>query len=92
MHHNIMKKIIFILSFFVLAIALQAQEFQVGDLYYKVTSNSTPYTAEVVKMSKKSRVTTLDIPEQVDYNGITYAVTSLGEKCFKKCKWNIIFL
>ena len=81
-----MKKIIFILSFFVLAIALQAQEFQVGDLYYKVTSNSTPYTAEVVKMSKKSRVTTLDIPEQVDYNGITYAVTSLGEKCFKKCK------
>ena len=81
-----MKKIIFILSFFVLAIALQAQEFQVGDLYYKVTSNSIPYTAEVVKMSKKSRVTTLEIPEQVDYNGITYTVTSIGDECFKKCK------
>ena len=81
-----MKKIIFILSFFVLAIALQAQEFQVGDLYYKVTSNSTPYTAEVVKMSKKSRVTTLDIPEQVNYNGVIYTVTSIGDQCFKKCK------
>ena len=82
-----MKKIIFILSFFVLAIALQAQEFQVGDLYYKVTSNSTPYTAEVSKLSKKSRLTTLDIPEMVDYKGTTYTVTSLREKAFRKSQY-----
>ena len=81
-----MKKIISILCLFVIASALRAQEFQVGELYYRVTSNSTPYTVEVAKLSKKSRVTTLDIPEKVDYNGTTYTVTSIGDECFKKCK------
>ena len=52
-----MKKIISILCLIVIASALQAQEFQVGELYYRVTSNSTPYTVEVAKLSKKSRVT-----------------------------------
>ncbi|MEE0922558.1 MAG: leucine-rich repeat protein [Paludibacteraceae bacterium] len=37
-------------------------------------------------MSKKSRVTTLDIPEQVNYNGVIYTVTGIGDQCFKKCK------
>lgn len=82
-----MKKIISILCLFVIASALRAQEFQVGELYYRVTSNSTPYTVEVSKLSKKSRVTTLDIPEKVDYNGTTYSVTSLGEKAFRKSKY-----
>ena len=82
-----MKKIIFILSYFVLAIALQAQEFQVGDLYYKVTSNTTPYTVEVSKLSNASRLTSVDIPEKVDYNGVTYIVTSLGQEAFKKSKF-----
>ena len=81
-----MKKIISILCLFVIASALRAQEFQVGELYYRVTSNSTPYTVEVAKLSKKSRVTTLDIPEKVDYNGTTYTVTSIGDECFKKSK------
>ena len=85
-----MKKIISILCLIVIASALQAQEFQVGELYYRVTSNSTPYTVEVAKLSKKSRVTTLDIPEKVDYNGTTYTVTSIGDECFKKCKSLIV--
>ena len=82
-----MKKIISILCLIVIASALQAQKFQQGDLYYTITSNSAPYTVEVSKLSKKSRLTTLDIPEQVDYNGITYTVTSLGEEAFKKSKF-----
>ena len=82
-----MKKIISILYFIVIAFALQAQEFQVGDLYYTITSHTAPYTVEVSKLSKKSQVTTLDIPEKVDYNGTTYTVTSLGEEAFKKSKF-----
>lgn len=81
-----MKKIIGILSFLVLTISLQAQKFQVGDLYYTITSHTAPYTVEVSKLSSKSKATTLDIPETVDYNGTTYSVTSLGNECFKKCK------
>lgn len=82
-----MKKIFNLISFVVLATTLQAQDFQVGDLYYKVTSNTTPYTVEVSKLSNASRLTSVDIPEKVDYNGITYIVTSLGQEAFKKSKF-----
>ena len=82
-----MKKIFGILSFLVLTISLQAQKFQVGDLYYTITSHTAPYTVEVSKLSKKSEVRTLDIPEKVNYKGITYTVTSLGEKAFRKSKF-----
>ena len=82
-----MKKIISILCLIVIASALQAQKFQQGDLYYTITSNSAPYTVEVSKLSKKSRATTLDIPETVDYKGTTYTVTSLREKAFRKSQY-----
>ena len=82
-----MKKIISILCLIVIASALQAQKFQQGDLYYTITSNSVPYTVEVSKLSKKSRLTTLDIPETVDYKGTTYTVTSLREKAFRKSQY-----
>ena len=70
--------------------SLWAQRFQSGDLYYKITSNSEPYTVEVtyeilLGNYNYSGLTTATIPETVTYNGITYSVTSIGEGAFWEC-------
>lgn len=65
-----------------------AYDFQVGELYYNITSNTEPYTAEV--SSKLSTYPYNDgvtpaiiiIPETVTYNDITYEVTSIGDQAF----------
>ena len=82
-----MKRFSILFLYLIVSCIILAQKFQQGDLYYTITSNSAPYTVEVSKLSKKSRLTTLDIPEQVDYNGITYTVTSLGEEAFRKSRY-----
>ena len=51
---------------------LWAQRFQVGDLYYNITSNSVPYTVEV--SGAVSSITSAIIPSIVTYNGTTYAL------------------
>ena len=60
---------------------LWAQDFQVGDLFYNITSSSEPYTAEVVGADWRP-ITTANIPETVEYNGIIYTVTSIGKTAF----------
>ena len=69
---------------------LWAQRFQVGDLYYNVTSDTVPYTVEVTYQYKESDInysgfTEVTIPSSVSYNNITYNVTSIGEDAFYKC-------
>ena len=64
--------------------ALWAQRFQVGDLYYNITSSSEPYTVEVTKNGIYT-LTSVVIPASVEYNGITYAVASIGESAFYAC-------
>lgn len=63
---------------------LWAQRFQVGDLYYNITSSSEPYTVEVTKNGIYT-LTSVVIPASVEYNGITYAVASIGESAFYAC-------
>ena len=59
--------------------------FQVGDLYYNITSDSKPYTVEVTYKSKKIptsggypqfntdwHIDSVSIPESIYYNGKTY--------------------
>ena len=72
------------------ASSLWAQRFQVGDLYYNVTSDTVPYTVEVTYQYKESDInysgfTEVTIPSSVSYNNITYNVTSIGEDAFYKC-------
>ena len=69
---------------------LWAQRFQVGDLYYNITSDTVPYTVEVTYQYKESDInysgfTEVTIPSSVSYNNITYNVTSIGEDAFYKC-------
>ena len=70
---------------------LWAQRFQSGDLYYNITSNSSPYTVEVTYENwfmedNYSNLTTVTIPETVTYNGNTYHVTNIGAEAFWACE------
>ena len=59
-------------------------------LYYNITSNVEPYTVEVTSETGRGYNTPptgeLEIPESVEYNSITYSITSIGEKAFYYCK------
>ena len=67
---------------------LWAYDFQSGDLYYNITSDTT---VEVTSQSpsypfnKGVTFTTATIPETVIYNGTTYSVTSIGNFAFYDC-------
>ena len=63
---------------------LWAYDFQSGDLYYKITSSSEPFTVEVTNNGTYT-LTSAVIPSSVEYNGITYAVTSIGQDAFYAC-------
>ena len=83
-----MRKLFFLFLALVATTALLASDFQSGDLYYNITSSSTPYTVEVTYKGLRANYsnTTLVIPSSVEYNGITYTVTSIGAQAFMNCK------
>ena len=60
---------------------LWAYDFQSGDLYYNITSETT---VEVTR-GDYSNLTTATIPDTVTHNGTTYSVTSIGERAFHDC-------
>ncbi len=85
-----MKKFLSILFATTLAVQAWAYDFQSGDLYYNITSNAEPYTAQVTWqyqfISKNySGLSIITIPEKVTNNGIEYSVTSIGEYAFYNC-------
>ena len=85
-----MKKLFTLLLALVAITALWAYDFQSGDLYYRITSNSAPYTVEVTYQHYSSAynysgLTTAAIPSTVTYNGTTYSVTSIGYNAFDDC-------
>ena len=83
-----MKKILSLILALVAATTLWAYDFQSGDLYYNITSDTT------VEVTSKSSsypynegvtFTTATIPETVIYDGTTYSVTSIGNQAFDGC-------
>ncbi|MEY3499499.1 MAG: hypothetical protein RL308_1168 [Bacteroidota bacterium] len=73
-----MKKIIFILFAVVSWQYSNAQNFNVGGIYYNVTS---PTTVEV-GLQGQGVIGTKTIPAQVTYNSSIYSVTSIGDYAF----------
>ena len=61
--------------------ALWAYNFQSGDLYYNITSETT---VEVTR-GDYSNLTTATIPDIVTHDGTTYSVTSIGNYAFQNC-------
>ncbi len=67
--------------------SLWAYDFQSGDLYYNMTSDTTVEVTYLEEYSSENYagLTTATIPETVNYNGITYSVTSIGDAAFRGC-------
>ena len=65
---------------------LWAYDFQSGDLYYNITSDTTvEVTYQYESYNNYSDLTTATIPETVTYEGTTYSVTSIGDSAFTYC-------
>ena len=73
---------LFVVAALLTALSTQAQNFQYGDLYYTITSDST---VEITFRSSSYSSPTMIIPDTVTYNGTTYCVTSIGEYAFYSC-------
>ena len=86
---TIMRKLFSLFVALLATTALWAYDFQSGDLYYNITSDTIPYTAEVTYQYKSyinySGLTEITIPSSVTHNDITYIVTSIGEYAFYNC-------
>ncbi len=67
--------------------SLWAYDFQSGDLYYNITSDSTVAVTyqEYNSSSNYASIYTVIIPETVTYDGTTYSVTSIGKYAFYDC-------
>lgn len=81
-YHSILKMLCLLAGGLLSAAGLQAQEFQVGDLTYSVTSG-TNRTCEITKCD--AAATAVTIPATVDYGGTTYTVAKAGDTAFKGC-------
>ena len=77
-----MRKLFSIFVALLAITSLWAYDFQSGDLYYNITSETT---VEVTCDHYYNNLTTAIIPETVTYNGITYSVTSIGDCTFQYC-------
>ena len=85
-----MRKLFFLFVALLATTSLWAYDFQVGELYYNITSSSEPYTVEVTyqeyfSSNNYAGLTTSTIPETVTYNGTTYGVKSIGDGAFWDC-------
>ncbi|MBQ9296654.1 MAG: leucine-rich repeat protein [Paludibacteraceae bacterium] len=65
-----------------------AEKVQIGDLYYNL--DATSQTAEVTHQNSRypywsTTITTAIIPASVEYNSVTYSVTSIGGSAFWGC-------
>ena len=81
-----MKKLI--LSFFLLAgCAMQAfaYDFQSGDLLYTIISTDPPQVSLDGHVDGQNAQGELFIPEAVEHNNVTYAVTEIGNMAFFRC-------
>ena len=86
-----MRKLFSLFVALIATTSLWAYDFQSGDLYYNITSNSAPYAVEVTSKSSSYpyndgvMFTSVTIPQNVTYNGTNYSVTSIGEYTFSYC-------
>ncbi|MGM9824894.1 MAG: leucine-rich repeat protein [Paludibacteraceae bacterium] len=81
------KHLLSLLVLLMTTLSTYAYDFQSGDLYYNITSETTVEVTYQVYDSKTNYqgLSTATIPETVTYDGTTYSVTSIGDKAFYYC-------
>ena len=82
-----MRKLFFLFVALLATTSLLAYDFQSGDLYYNITSETTVEVtySQYVSYDNYSNLTTATIPESITHNGTTYSVTSIGGGAFEMC-------
>lgn len=67
--------------------SLRAYDFQSGDLYYNITSDTSVEVTyqDFLSSNNYFGLTTATIPETVTYNGRNYSVTNIGNDAFCRC-------
>lgn len=80
-----MKKLFLSLIVLCSATSTWAQFFESGDLFYKITSSTEPYTVEVVRGRNYDELTIVNIPDVVTFEGIMYSVTNIASEVFSSC-------
>ena len=80
-----MKKLFLSLIVLCFAASTWAQFFESGDLFYKITSSTEPYTVEVVRGRNYDELTIVNIPDVVTFEGIMYSVTNIASEGFSSC-------
>ena len=84
-----MKKILSLILALVATTTLWAYDFQSGDLYYNITSDTTVEVTYDIPRSGDNGNRYLKeaiIPEYVCYQGRTYCVSGIGESAFNWCE------
>ncbi|MBR5027622.1 MAG: leucine-rich repeat protein, partial [Bacteroidales bacterium] len=79
------KNIVIAAAMLFSATNLMAYDFQSGDLYYTITSSTSPYTVEVARHASYTYIDTITIPSSVRYNGRNYSVTKIADSAFYGC-------
>ena len=81
-----MKKAFFSLVAVFVTLTSMAESVKVGDLYYE--RNYTYNTASVTYQNWSDNyagITSIVIPNQIEYNGTVYKVNSIGEGALRNC-------
>ena len=82
------RKILLMLMLMAAATAtMSAYNFVVDGIYYNINADSTSVSVTYKGSSSTGNTYSgqVTIPAEVSYNGMTYAVTSIGGNAFKKC-------
>ena len=61
---------------------------KIGDLYYNLNTETQKATVTYdleQSYDNYKRITSINIPESVDYEEVSYSVTAIGNKAFKYC-------
>ena len=85
------KQLFVTLLAILVSVSVSAHDFEMGGIYYNITSSSAPYTVAVtfrgnsISSFSNEYTGSITIPESVSYNGINYSVTKIGNGAFQDC-------
>ena len=86
-----MKKYFLLLTLLYLSLSARAHDAKVDGIFYNLDADDKTATVTFKGDSPDSYDNEYSgnvvIPETVTYDGITYSVTALGDKCFRGCSY-----
>jgi hypothetical protein len=82
-----MKRTSLLLVSLLITLSSWAYDFKSGNLFYTITSNTSPYTVSVTNDTINFSISgSVSIPSTVTNGGKTYTVTAIGENAFLYCR------